>query len=154
MVTITAHHLTNGTGTGTGLSPSTREPLPASTVRQLACDGGIHIVTLGAHGEILELSSKDRFFTTTQRKAMIARDGHTCAHPGCRVPAYWAEAHHVKPASEGGPTTIDNGVLLCWFHHRLLDHGERTITMNHGKPVFHPPTWLPKRRYLTPRQRT
>jgi hypothetical protein len=151
LVTITESNLVNGVGVG--VSPSTREPLAASTVRQYACDGGVQNVILGTHGEVLVLSSKDRFFTTAQRKAMIARDGPTCAEPNCNIPAYWAEAHHVIPSSRGGPTDVSNGVLLCWFHHRLLDRGEWTVTMENGRPVFHAPNWLPKRTYLSPRPR-
>ncbi|HVE74399.1 MAG TPA: HNH endonuclease signature motif containing protein, partial [Mycobacteriales bacterium] len=32
------------------------------------------------------------------------------------------DAHHVVPLSEGGPTVMDNLVLLCRRHHRLWHH--------------------------------
>ncbi len=76
-----------------------------------AAGGGIQQVTVDSGGRVIDLSSKARFFTPSQRKAMIARDGPTCAKPGCKIPAYLAEAHHVIPDSEGGPTEVDNGCL-------------------------------------------
>ncbi|WP_255467064.1 HNH endonuclease signature motif containing protein [Aeromicrobium senzhongii] len=33
-------------------------------------------------------------------------------------PPGWCESHHVMPWSRGGPTTVDDGVLLCSRHHR------------------------------------
>ncbi|WP_308466254.1 HNH endonuclease signature motif containing protein [Rathayibacter soli] len=137
-------------GEGYGVAVGTDQPLPAATIRQIACDGGTQQVTVDAGGRVIDLFSKARFFTPSQRKAMVARDGPTCARPGCRIPAYLAEAHHVIPDSEGGPTEIDNGCLLCWFDHRLVERGEFTVKMVRGKPVFSPPGWYTKREYLKP----
>jgi hypothetical protein len=141
------------TGAGCGVAAGTDQPLPISTIQQIACDGGIQHVSLDPDGRVLELFSKARFFTPSQRKAMIARDGPTCAKPGCTIPAYWAEAHHIIPDSAGGPTTVDNGCLLCWFDHRLVERGEFTVKMVDGKPVFSPPDWYTKREYLKPHRR-
>ncbi|TAM71680.1 MAG: HNH endonuclease [Microbacteriaceae bacterium] len=138
------------TGTGSGVAAGTDQPLPISTIGQIACDGGSQQVTLDSDGRVIELFSKARFFTPSQRKAMIARDGPTCVKPGCTIPAYWAEAHHIIPDSEGGPTEVGNGCLLCWFDHRLVERGEFTIKMVGGKPVFSPPGWYTKREYLKP----
>ncbi|HEY5223691.1 MAG TPA: DUF222 domain-containing protein, partial [Microbacteriaceae bacterium] len=141
------------TGTGHGVTAGTDQPLPISTVRQIACDGGIQRVTLDGGGRVIDLFSKARFFTPSQRKAMIARDGPTCAKPGCKIPAYMAEAHHIIPDSEGGPTQVDNGCLLCWFDHRLVERGEFTVKMVNGKPIFKPPAWYTKREYFKPHRR-
>ena len=35
----------------------------------------------------------------------------------------YSEGAHVRPLSEGGPDTIDNVLILCPNHHKLLDHG-------------------------------
>ena len=37
-------------------------------------------------------------------------------HPG------WCEVAHLTSWLDGGPTDLSNGVLLCPFHHRRLDH--------------------------------
>jgi hypothetical protein len=70
-------------------------------------------------GRIIGISTTDRVFTVHQRRAIIARDKE-CLIPGCHVPGSWCEIHHVTEHSRGGPTHTDNGVPLCWWHHRRL----------------------------------
>jgi hypothetical protein len=42
----------------------------------------------------------------------------------------------------GGPTSTNNGCLLCSFHHRTFEDLGWTGTMLHGHPYFVPPQWL------------
>ncbi len=35
----------------------------------------------------------------------------------------WLDAHHVMHWADGGETSLDNTVLLCSTHHRLLHEG-------------------------------
>ena len=42
-----------------------------------------------------------------------------CTHPYCYEPAENCQADHIEPYAEGGPTTQENGRLLCGFHNRL-----------------------------------
>jgi hypothetical protein len=51
--------------------------------------------------------------------ALVIRDRH-CRYPGCDRPPAWTEAHHVRWVTHGGPTALDNLVLLCSRHHHLL----------------------------------
>ena len=56
---------------------------------------------------------------------MTARDGGRCQFPGCTHTRH-LHAHHVVPWLRGGRTDIDNLILVCGFHHRLIhDHGYR-----------------------------
>ncbi|WP_240720955.1 HNH endonuclease signature motif containing protein [Pseudarthrobacter sp. NamE2] len=112
------------TGTGTFAYSG---PVPATTLRKIACDADIIPALLGTHGEILDLGRKTRLFTTAQRLALTARD-QGCAFPNCTAPAPWCEAHHITYWSHQGPTSTDNGVLLC-NHHHPPQH-----------PNLHPPT--------------
>jgi hypothetical protein len=48
----------------------------------------------------------------------------------------------VTAHAEGGPTRTDNGVLLCWWHHRFIDTGPWHIRMNRGVPEVQAPTWF------------
>lgn len=143
------HPVDGGTaGTGTGTTADTghisgiADPIPGSVITQFICDGGFQSVILSPGGRIIKLGSKSRFFTKTQRRAIAARDGLTCIVPGCRIPVTACEAHHVRPDHQGGPTHVDNGVMACWYHHRMLDTGIWTITMTGGVPTVHPPTAL------------
>ena len=56
------------------------------------------------------------------RNAVILRDRH-CRWPGgCHQPAAACEVHHVKHKAHGGPTSVRQCVLLCFFHHQVVIH--------------------------------
>jgi hypothetical protein len=92
-------------------------------------------------GDIKALTVTDRVFTHWQRKAIGARDGG-CIIPGCCIRAAWCEVHHVIDHAKGGPTAVDNGVLLCWHHHRTIETSGWEIRMVDGVPRVRPPTWV------------
>ncbi|MHB1547555.1 MAG: HNH endonuclease signature motif containing protein, partial [Acidimicrobiales bacterium] len=43
----------------------------------------------------------------------------TCTHPTCEVSAERCQVDHIVPWAAGGPTTQENGRLLCGYHNRL-----------------------------------
>ncbi|WP_235013002.1 DUF222 domain-containing protein [Arthrobacter sp. SLBN-100] len=135
-------------GTGTGNFAFTG-PIAAVTLRKIACDADIIPAILGTHGELLDLGRKTRLFTPAQRTALTARD-QGCAFPHCTIPAPWCEAHHITYWSQGGPTNLDNGVLLCSGHHHLIHKEQWTITTTNGTPWFTPPKHLDP--HQTPQQ--
>ncbi|KRB38399.1 hypothetical protein ASD93_00010 [Microbacterium sp. Root180] len=110
-----------------------------AVARHVACSGTIQRVTSDAAGRIRAIHTLERVFGP-QRKAITLRDGG-CLIPGCSVPAAWCEIHHVQEHSRGGPTHTDNGVLLCWHHHRTLDTSGWTIRMRNGIPEIRGPYW-------------
>jgi hypothetical protein len=118
--------LTSG-GAGPGGMLSWVGPVTGSTARRIACDADVTYVAIDAHGQAQVLGREQRFFTWAQRKAMIARDGDRCAVPFCDRPVSWADAHHRKHWTKGGPTTISNGALLCAAHHTLCHEGGWTL---------------------------
>jgi hypothetical protein len=120
-------------------------PVTASTVRKIACDADIIPVLLGGQGRILDIGRASRVFPPHIRKALTARD-QGCACPGCTIPATWCEAHHITYWSRGGPTSTDNGTLLC-SHHHLIHKEQWTIQLRTGIPWFIPP------RHIDPRQK-
>jgi hypothetical protein len=102
-------------------------------------------------GRIIAITTTDRVFTVHQRRAIIARD-RECLIPGCHVSASWCEIHHVTEHAKGGPTHTDNGVPLCWWHHRSLGKSGWEIRMNDGIPQVRGPVWWdPDQRWRTPR---
>ncbi|WP_166979446.1 HNH endonuclease [Paramicrobacterium fandaimingii] len=152
MVTTTAENL--DAESGAAWSPGTPAPLSMSFVKQMQCDGDTRNVTIDEHGEVLNLGHAQRLFTPKQRLALIARDGNTCAATDCDIPAWLCEAHHVQGWENGGKTDVTNGVILCWWHHRLVEHGEWDLTRdNNGHPRLVPPAWYVNRRYLGRRER-
>ena len=66
----------------------------------------------------VEVSATARFFTRATRRAIELRD-RECTHSYCDEPLDRCQCDHIEPASQGGPTTQENGRLLCAFHNRL-----------------------------------
>ena len=116
------------------------EPLSLAVARQVACTGAVQRVTTDSAGRILDIGIADRVFAAHQRKAITLRDGG-CIIPGCHVPAAWCEIHHVIEHAKGGPTHTDNGVLLCWYHHRTIDSSGWKVRMRAGVPEVRGPSW-------------
>lgn len=123
---------------GTGSISGVDGAVPISYLQQIACDGGVQLMGVRV-GAVVKLTTKSRFFTANQRRAVAVRDGDTCAVPGCDVPFVALEAHHAKPYSRGGPTCVDNCVLLCWWHHHMIDSGIWVVEMVKGKPRIRVP---------------
>jgi hypothetical protein len=44
---------------------------------------------------------------------------HGCTFPGCGTSAF-LQAHHTRHWEDGGRTDLDNLVLVCHFHHKLV----------------------------------
>ena len=123
-------------GTGFGILEGTDEVIPASAIQEMACDTGFFPVLLGNKGEPLVHGLLKRYFTQSQRRAMIARDGDRCIAKGCKRRAAQSHAHHVVFFANDGPTDIDNGGLLCPAHHHALHQGAFEIKMIDGMPFI------------------
>ncbi|MGW8483072.1 DUF222 domain-containing protein [Microbacterium sp. NPDC055903] len=136
-------------GAGWASVAGSQAPVPISVAAHTACAGGIQRV-LFDEGRIVGIGVSDRIFTAHQRRAIAMRDKE-CLIPGCHVPASWCEIHHVAEHRYGGPTHTDNGVPLCWWHHRNLSSAEWEIRMRCGLPEIRGPAWWdPERRWRTP----
>jgi hypothetical protein len=131
---------------GAGLLDTGQRLTPAQ-VRRLACDAQLIPAVLGGDGQVLDLGQTRRLFTGAVRRALVLRDGG-CAFPGCDRPPRWCDAHHIEHWSAGGPTNVDNGVLLCGFHHRLIHHSDWSVRLGQDRrPEFIPPAHVdPHRR--------
>ncbi|VXB17991.1 HNH endonuclease signature motif containing protein [Citricoccus sp. K5] len=117
-------------------------PISPSTVRTLACDADILPVVMRGPGQILDVGRTQRLFPHRLRRAITARDGG-CASPGCTMPAPWCEVHHIQWWTHGGPTSVDNGVLLCSRHHHAVHSGSWDISVeDDGVPWFIPAPYL------------
>lgn len=114
-------------------------PLTVSSARRLGCDCILATIILDEHGAPINLGRTVRTVSKKQRRALVARD-RGCAFPHCGAPAAWCEGHHIRHWIDGGPTDLDNLVLLCGFHHRLLHHSDWEVVMGTDRhPWFIPP---------------
>jgi hypothetical protein len=59
-----------------------------------------------------------------------------CRFPGCAQTRH-LKAHHIVAWSQGGPTDLDNLILLCQFHHTAVHEGGMRIVRDSGPTV----TW-------------
>ena len=78
-------------------------------MRRLCCDASAVTVTEDAKGNPLDV-------------------GH--AH------RKWLDAHHVMHWVDGGKTSLENTLLLCDRHHRLLHEGGYRIRSDHRGELF------------------
>ena len=95
--------------------------IAAETARRLCCDAGIVSVVDGPNGEPLSVGRRTRSIPPAVRRALANRD-RGCRFPGCTA-THRLHGHHVKHWAEGGETSLDNLVLLCPTHHRLVHEG-------------------------------
>ncbi|HEX2031693.1 MAG TPA: DUF222 domain-containing protein [Actinomycetota bacterium] len=113
--------------------------LTAEAVRRLACDAVLEWV-LEERGRPVGIGRRGRAVPGHLLRAVRHRDGASCRFPGCER-RKWLNAHHLVHWADGGPTTLDNLLLLCWYHHRLIHERGWGIT---GHPAtdlrFHDPT--------------
>jgi hypothetical protein len=93
----------------------------AESARRLACDASLVSILHGPKGE-LDIGRKSRAVPPAMRRALDARDEGRCRFPGCEN-RRWVDAHHIVHWARGGETKIDNLVLLCGHHHRLVHEG-------------------------------
>jgi hypothetical protein len=125
--------------------------LPATTLFRILCNAELIPIVLDGNTLPLHLGRRRRLFTPAQHTALAARDDG-CAFPGCERPPRFCEAHHNREWDrDNGPTDVDNGCMLCNYHHALV-HREGWIARiaANGFPEFIPPrAYDPDRR---PRQ--
>jgi len=88
--------------------------------RRLSCDASLVRVTRAPDGQILNVGRRTRTVPPAVRRALEVRD-RGCRFPGCGL--RFTDAHHVVHWADGGDTSLQNTVLLCGHHHRLLHEG-------------------------------
>jgi|GEM_PF-3489614 len=116
-------------GPAGGVLPVTGSWLSMESVGAMLCDGVLEVLITRDGAPLALRSAQARFFTPKQRQALAAIYPH-CAVPGCPVPAIAGHAHHIVPVSEGGETSVENGIILCTFHHNQLHAGHYRIVPN------------------------
>lgn len=124
MVTMSLTDLQHRVGAATTLgSRDHGSLLGPETARRIACDARVIPMLLGSAGEVLDHGRAERLFTPAQARAVLLRDRH-CSFPGCDIPGFWGQLHHVWHWLDGGPTDLLNAALLCARHHTIV-HRDR-----------------------------
>ncbi len=135
VVTTTLKELEDAAGvaiTGAG----TR--LPLRDLIRMAAHAHHCLTIFDDDGRPLYLGRSKRIATADQRIVLHAQD-RGCTHPGCHIPGYLCQVHHINEWAQGGPTNIDNLTFACAPHHRLLNHGWTTRKHTDGTTEWIPP---------------
>jgi hypothetical protein len=141
---------------GAGATLEDGTPVTAQTLRRIACDAGLVPVVHGAKGETRDVGRRRRTIPRAVRRALANRD-RGCGFPGC-TNRQFVDAHHVHHWIDGGRTALDNLVLLCGAHHRLVHEDRFKIRLDaddtksfatpDGRPL--PPAYAPRAAFLAP----
>jgi hypothetical protein len=111
---------------GPGRSELTDGPVVSpETARRLGCDAEL-VTQIERDGLPLSVGRARRTVPPALRRALEARDDGTCRFPGCERSRF-LQAHHRLHWAHGGETSLENLVLLCFHHHRLVHEGGYTI---------------------------
>jgi hypothetical protein len=94
-------------------------PISSTSLQRMACDCSVTRVLLNQDSLTIDVGRSRRVISGAMRKALKVRDGH-CRWPGCERPASWCDGHHLLHWIHGGTTDLDNLVLLCRRHHRMV----------------------------------
>jgi hypothetical protein len=128
-------------------------PLAPAQLQRLLCDAEVTRVVFGPASEVLDVGRAQRTFTNGRRRALDARDGG-CRAPHCDQPVSQCEGHHIIGWQHGGPTSVDNGVLLCWSCHDWLPGTRTRITPTEDGGLRFDTPGGPFNRVTHPRRRT
>jgi hypothetical protein len=121
--TVVVHAQLSGLEDGSGGCEIEGGPaIHPDSVRRLLCNGRVQTVVEDAAGEVLGLGRISREPSAWMLRQIRYRD-RECRFPACGARQF-TEAHHVTWWRHGGRTDLDNLVLICSFHHRLVhEHG-------------------------------
>src|SRR5438552_4018491 len=115
-------------------------PISSVAVQRMACDCSVTRVLLSQESLVMDVGRAKPIVSSSLRRALKVRDGH-CRWPGCERTASKCDGHHVVHWINGGPTDLDNLVLLCRRHHRMVHEGGwQLIKCDDGQIVTIAPT--------------
>lgn len=136
VVSATLDQLQNAAGRAVTAGGSV---LPMSDLIRMASHAYHYLCIFDQHSQRpLYLGRSKRVASADQRIVLHAKD-RGCTAPGCTVPGYLCEVHHVEEWNTGGFTNIDNLTFACSPHHRLITPGGWT-TRKHRDGTTQ---WLP-----------
>ncbi|HVE92496.1 MAG TPA: HNH endonuclease [Actinomycetota bacterium] len=107
--------------------------VPPKVAERLSCDCRVEFLTTSASGNAVAVARARRMVPPWMFRALRRRD-RTCVFPGCDR-ARRVQGHHIAHWSVGGPTELENLVLLCWTHHLLVHEGGWSLRGKAGPSI-------------------
>ena len=118
--------------------------IPMGDLIRMASHAYHYLCVFDEHAErALYLGRTRRIATADQRIVLHAKD-RGCSAPGCDMPGYLCEVHHVDEWADGGRTDVDALTFACAQHHKLIAPGGwRTRKLKDGSTEWLPPPQIP-----------
>jgi uncharacterized protein DUF222 len=115
--------------------------VPMSDVIRLARHAH-HYLAIFDKGKAVALYHAKRLAAAGQRIVLYAKD-RGCTRPGCEVPGYWCEVHHVEGWAGTRRTDVNTLTLACGPDHSLVKPGGWTTRKRaNGDTEWIPPPHL------------
>ncbi|WP_193312955.1 HNH endonuclease signature motif containing protein [Georgenia subflava] len=112
--------------------------VPLGELQRIMCDCEMTRIVLDADSVPLDVGMTQRTYTKELRRAVTTRDRH-CQWPGCTIKASWTEVHHVIWYSHNGPTSLENGMCACTYHHHVIHRDHiRVVPLADGFAFYRP----------------
>ncbi len=93
-------------------------PIHNETLRRLMCNARVQTVVEDQIGTVVELGKLTREPPAWMLRQVRYRDKE-CRFPGCGTRRF-TQAHHIVYWRDGGDTVLENLLLICSFHHKLV----------------------------------
>lgn len=122
-------------------------PISSAAVERLACDCTITRVLLDSDSMVVDVGRSKRVIQPAQRRALRVRDKR-CRWPGCDRQASYTSGHHLVHWNRGGPSDLNNLILLCHRHHWMVHEGRWQLVQTEGEGLLAIPPQLELFRHL------
>lgn len=133
LATVVIHVRAEDLASGAGGEVEGGPVVHASSVERLLCSARTQVVAEDRLGDVVGLGRATREPSSWMRRQVRYRD-RGCRFPGCGARRF-TQAHHVTWLSQGGRTDLDNLLLMCTFHHRLVHEHRWTVERSPGGEV-------------------
>lgn len=121
--TVVVHAQLDGVISGSGGCELEGGPvIHPETARRLLCQARVQTVIEDGAGQPVGLGRMSREPSAWMMRQLRYRDLE-CRFPGCGARQF-TQPHHIRWWEHGGGTDLDNLLLICTFHHKLVhEHG-------------------------------
>ena len=141
IVTATLEQLQNGAGVAVTAGGTL---LPMSEVIRMATHAWHYLAVFDRHSQQALYLGRARRVASADQRIVLHGSDRGCTAPGCDMPGYLCEVHHVEEWAQGGQTNVDTLTFVCPAHHKLLTPGGWTTRkLKDGSTQWLPPPQLP-----------
>jgi hypothetical protein len=123
--TIVVHTRTDGREGPRGSEIEGGPVIHPRALQRLLCNARVQTVIESETGDVIGLGRMTREPSAWMMRQIRYRD-RECRFPGCGAKRF-TQAHHIVWWRHGGRTDLDNLLLICSFHHKLVHEHAWTV---------------------------